>query len=318
MDNFKNEMDNLNPTEREKNMIYRNVMDRAEGKKNRFRLLKPVVTFSIIIGISVSAYAIHSNNNFTSKVLDYSISEFSSNQNITSSFGDNLVKCESVFGTDESVFLLLSLENTRGKTINSGDKDLAKFGFKDMILSTEDESLDIENTEFFTLSEAESPSKIYFLIKSNLGMFGDENFSKLGSLNLQLENSNQTTFSKDKYELNIPLDYKSLNDNYLLVHNFKLGDKNCQVDSVSISNLDLLIKFSSNEGGLENLSELAFEGDLPVKLIFKDGISLEDTKNAGSDLEGKEGFLYYSFLNENVNGSDLDYILLNDERIYLK
>ncbi len=318
MQDFKNEFNNLNPSELEKNRIYNKITSQRETSKKFNKFLKPALTFALVIGISASAYAFSSNQNrFTNEVINYTNESFAQNTNISALYKNNKLTCESVFGTEQSVFMLLSMENTRGKKINKSENDLKNFGFSEIDLKLDNSSENIESTSFYILDEKQNPEKIYFLIRGNIGFLESDSFTNYKNINLYLENSSQTTFIKDKYNLTIPTDFTKTNTSYNLNKEFEFHGKKSKLDSISISPLDILIKLSSRENGLEEFGDLSFEGKLPIKLVFKDGFTISQPDNSGGSNSGEDFYAYYSFINHNLSNKDLDYIMISNEKIYL-
>lgn len=327
--------DSINPDENIKEDIYQNIIEYKNKEKNKknskFKLskkqfvFKPAFAFIMIFLFGISVYAVGNNyNKYSMNIIEWSESSDATKLNISDTDKGYKINAESIYGDNKILYLVLSVEREDGKKINvkrEDDKAYFWINSEDKIYNNED-AIEIESIRNYALKKNESDmKKLYFLKKYSIDEISKNDITLNGNdLKLEIDRLwfNKFGFAtRGSWTLDIPLEYNNLATDYIINEEFEYKNKRNKIEKISISPLDMVLYFSSKEGGLSSFTEEVFENDEFIYFKLDDGKRIDiPMENSTGNNSGDYFNIRYSLVEEDVeNIKNIKSIVINDIEI---
>lgn len=327
--------DKLISSENKKEDIYKNIIHNQKpykeniiitsNKRTGKKYFRPVILTILVLLFSITVFAIGTGyNNFSSRIIDWSLSEDATVLNIFDIDKGYKLTAESVYGDKKIAYVVLSVERENGKKIETSEKDsntnfwinakneyLSKDGTKDISDGLSNYALNKIDTE---------SNKIYFLKKYTVDTDNPEGISAIGSnLHLEIDRINVGRLGIPKFGtwiLDVPLDYKDLSKIYEVNQEFEYDGKRAVLEKIILSPLNILIYLKSDENALENITLNQFGSNF-IKIKFRDGVNRElDNEWASGTNIGSEFQASFSLLETGaINAKNIESIIIGDTEL---
>lgn len=298
MDKKNNTMEN-NMGEIKNNTIIRDEKSKFRGKK--FRPL--IVALSLVLILSITVFAVsHTYQNFSYKVIDWSISEDATQINVSDADNGYKITAESLFGDSKIVYVVFSIEREDGKKIKIREKEeRTSFGIeknKEYIGASEDDDI-LDSMSYHALNPMDEKSeKVYFLIRYSTDLSDTAGGTLIGeNLHLEISGLYLGIFGREikgDWTLDIPLEYKDLGQMYAINKEFEYEGGVAKLEKIHYSPLSIIVYFTSEDGALKDVSLRNFDEEHYVDVKLKDGNYIPRTTGGGGG--NNLGTYYYKHM----------------------